>query len=139
MINCANCNTYLLVTTHKMWLICLWLLRLSSRIKCKGMKWKPGPCMLSLLLAIHLFYYYQVIQLLILILSWSYCVKNESSATEAHKYTWIWKALEKSTTFAMFVLAIIELNPVDCVDGLVYVKFDVNLGVCETWRDVLML
>ena len=32
--------------------------------------------------------------------------------------------LEKSTTFAMFVFAIIELNPADFVDGLVYVKFD---------------
>ena len=37
--------------------------------------------------------------------------------------------LEKSTTFAMFVFAIIELNPADFVDGLVYVKFDVKLDV----------
>lgn len=37
----------------------------------------------------------------------------------------------------MFVFAIIELNPADFVDGLVYVKFNVKLGVCETWRDVL--
>ena len=37
--------------------------------------------------------------------------------------------LEKSTTFAMFVFSIIELNPADFVDGLVYVKFDVKLDV----------
>ena len=50
------------------------LLQLSSRIERKGMKWKP---VYALTIFSHTFMNYQVIQLLILILSWSYCVKND--------------------------------------------------------------